>query len=363
MIERLALFLPDLRGGGAERVIITLANHYAGRTQVDLVLCRASGALLHERASEVSIIDLGARSEYYSLLPLANYLKRTRPNVLLSTLNVSSFAAVAAVKLSGVPTRNVIRIANTISHERRGWVKKKIEQALVKGLFPQASRLIAVSQGVAADFARYAGIPADRIQVIYNPVIAQTLLDQAAEPVDHPWFNPPDLPVLLAVGRLTEQKNYPLLIKAFAALQPDIPSRLLILGEGELRPALTRLAGALGIADRVDLPGYAPNPFAFMQKADCFVLSSDYEGLPNALIQAMACGCPVVSTDCPSGPREILRDGEYGHLTPVGDAAGLMDALKRCLGGDHRKPPEIWLRQFAVEFSAEQYWQVIQNAG
>jgi glycosyltransferase involved in cell wall biosynthesis len=352
-----------LRGSGAERVFVTLANQFTSRTQVDLVLCRAAGPLLEECRPEVNVVDLNVRNEYQSFVPLWRYLRKARPDVLLSTLNLSSLAAIAAVRISGAPTRNIVRIANTLSVEKRSRGKKRVERALVKWFYPRASRLIAVSQGVASDITHYTGIPTERIQIIYNPVISSKLLEQAAEPIDHPWFDNHDLPILLAVGRLEPQKNYLLLIKTFAALQRDIPCRLLILGEGESRPELERLVGALGIADRVDLPGYAPNPFAYMQKADCFVLSSDYEGLPNVLIQAMACGCPVVSTDCPSGPAEILKGGEFGQLVPSGDASALADAIKACLAGDQRKPPKAWLEQFEVNFAAEQYWQVIQNAG
>jgi glycosyltransferase involved in cell wall biosynthesis len=362
MLNKISFFLPDLRGGGAERVFVTLANQFASRAQVELVLCRKAGPLLDECSPAVRIVDLEAGDEYQSLMPLTQYLRSDQPDVLLSTLNFSSIVAMVAARMAGGDTKNIIRLANTISLEKRSKSKKMVEKALIRWLFPQAQALIAVSKGVAQDFARYTGIPEARIHVIYNPVYSQAVLTQSEAPLDHPWFTTHDRPVLLAVGRLEQQKNYPLLVQAFAALQKELPSRLLILGEGSAREEIESLVNSLDLRERVDLPGFVPNPYAYMKQSDCFVLSSDYEGLPNALIQAMACGCPVVSTDCPSGPREILKDGEYGHLTPVGDERSLTEAIIQCLSGDTRRPPKTWLEQFEVEFVAEQYWQVIQNA-
>jgi len=359
--ERISFFLPNLQPGGAERVFVTLANHFAGLTKVDLVLCNSQGALLTEVSPQVQLVDLGARNEYYSLIPLMKYLNQNSPDVLLSTLDLSSIIAVLAKKLSNSQTGLIIRLASTISIQERSRAKKKTEQFLMKRLFPYANAIVAVSQGVAQDFMEYTGNAGDKIRVIYNPAVSQKLFEQAEMPVTHPWLVEHDLPVILAVGRLARAKNYPLLVRAFAALQPDIPSRLLILGEGDERSHIEDLARSLGVIDRVEMPGFDPNPFASMKKADCFVLSSDYEGLPNVLIQAMACGCPVISTDCPSGPREILAGGQYGHLVPVGDEGSLLEAMRRSLGGDRRKPPETWMRQFELDHVAEQYWRLIQN--
>jgi glycosyltransferase involved in cell wall biosynthesis len=362
MLNKISFFLPDLRGGGAERVLVTLANQFASRAQVELVLIRKTGPLLDECSPALHIVDLEAGDEYQSLMPLTQYLRSHQPDVLLSTLSLSSIMAIVAVRMAGGDTKNIIRLASTTSLEKRSKSKKMIEKALIRWLFPQAQALIAVSKGVAQDFAHYTGIPESRVHVIYNPVYSQAVLTQSEAPLDHPWFTIHDLPVLLAVGRLEQSKNYPLLVQAFAALQKELPSRLLILGEGGAREEIESLVNSLDLRDRIDLPGFVSNPYAYMKQADCFVLSSDYEGLPNALIQAMACGCPVISTDCPSGPREILKEGEYGHLTPVGDANSLTDAIIKCLSGDQRKPPKTWLEQFEVEFVAEQYWQAIQNA-
>lgn len=361
MIKKISFFLPDLRGGGAERVLVTLANQFASKANVDLVLCRARGPLLEECSQDVHIVDLNVQDEYRSLIPLGRYLRQSCPDVLLSTLDLSSMVAVLVKKLTGSQSKIIIRLANTVSIQERSWIKKKAEQNLMRLLYSRANGLIAVSRGVAKDFIEYTGISEEHIHVIYNPVITQRLSELSDLPVLHPWFTEHDLPVILAVGRLSQQKNYPLLIQAFAALQKEIPSRLLILGEGSMREEIAGLTKSLGLANRVEMPGFDPNPFAYMKKADCFVLSSDYEGLPNALIQAMACGCPVVSTDCPSGPREILADGLYGHLVPVGNVEAMMEGLKKSLNGDHRKPPQAWMQQFELDFVAEQYWQLIES--
>ena len=162
-------------------------------------------------------------------------------------------------------------------------------------------------------------------------MVTPELEDLAAETPAHPWLRDPKVPVCLAAGRLCPQKDYPTLIRAFATLAETRPLRLLILGDGPDRADLESLIRQLGLADRVALPGFAENPFSAMARAGVFVLSSAWEGLPGVLIQAMACGTPVVATDCPSGPREVLVDGRYGPLVPVGDPEALAQAIGETL--------------------------------
>src|SRR5690625_55191 len=186
-------------------------------------------------------------------------------------------------------------------------------------LYRHLDAVVTASEGVSTDTRTVTGLPPERIHVIDNPVVTPDLEELAAQPLDHPWFGDNDVPVILASGRLTKQKDFPTLLRAFARVRQNRPARLIVLGEGKLRTELEALAVKLGIASDVDLAGFASNPYPYVKQSDLFVLSSRWEGLGMALIEALALGIPAVSADCPSGPREILADGRYGALVPVGD--------------------------------------------
>ncbi len=356
---RIALFLVHLRAGGAERVMVTLANSFATRGHaVQVVLSEAEGELLKELNPTIPVVDLGARRMLRALPRLARYLRMERPDALLATLSQPNLVAILARRWARVPTRVIVREASTPTQEYRRAVllKDRLVPWFIATLYRDADAVIAVSKGVAHALAQL-GVPSP--QVIYNPVITPHLLSACEESLNHPWFQLGEPPVVLAVGRLGPEKDYPTLIKAFAQVVQMRPARLVILGEGEQRPALEALARTLGIADQVAMPGFVPNPFPYMRRASVYVLCSIYEGLPNALIQAMACGCPVVSTDCPSGPREILDGGRYGHLVPVGDSQALAEAILEVLSGVHKPVPSEWLQQFTEERVVEQYLHLL----
>jgi glycosyltransferase involved in cell wall biosynthesis len=214
----------------------------------------------------------------------------------------------------------------------------------MRHFYPWANGVVVVSEGVRDDMVRLTGIPRQHVTVIYNPsVVAAEVQEKAKEPLDHPWLEPGQPPVLVAVGRLQQQKDYPMLLQAFAQVRRSQPARLLILGEGKERPMLEALIKELKLEDDVGLPGFVMNPYAYMDRASLFVLSSRWEGLPTVLIEALCCGTRAVSTDCPSGPREILRRGKYGTLTPVGDAAAFAHAITAALEKPlATPPPESW---------------------
>lgn len=355
--DRIAIFFHDLGIGGAERVMLQLAQGFieAGHP-VDLVLARAEGPLLSELPLKARVIGFDTTSPLTMLFKLMRYLRAERPKALLSPFEVTSVIAIAAKKIAGVATRVVVRISVHLSRNKRAQKWKKIlERLVVAGMYPLADGIITVSQGVAEDLALYARIPLERVKVIYNPVLSDQLIKPTEQPVTHPFFADGQGPVILGVGRLEEQKDFFTLIKAFDILRKKISSRLIILGDGEERQALEELIRASGLQDLVDLPGIEINPFMFMKRASVFVLSSKWEGLPNVLIQALACGCPVISTDCLSGPSEILKGGEYGHLVPVGDAEAMADAMEAVLKGNIRKPPKGWLDQFTASAVIPQY--------
>jgi glycosyltransferase involved in cell wall biosynthesis len=206
-----------------------------------------------------------------------------------------------------------------------------LTRSLNRYSYRAADAIHAVSHGVAVASAKELGFPLKRIQVVYNPVVTRQLLDMSRADVDSFWFADDKRPVILAAGRLTKQKDFATLIRAFALAKSKANLRLVIIGEGEQRPRLERLIGEYSLQGAVLMPGFVDNPFAVMKRADLFVLSSAWEGLPNVLIQAMACGTPVVSTDCPSGPAEILENGKWGRLVPVGDAEELARAMLKTL--------------------------------
>jgi glycosyltransferase involved in cell wall biosynthesis len=255
-------------------------------------------------------------------------------------------------------------VGNTLSLQSSNatQIKRRLSPYLVRWFYPWADAIVAISQGVAEDLSSLTGLPLERIQVIYNPVVTPKLLEKATEKIAHPWFAPGEPPIILGVGRLTKQKDFPTLIRAFALVRQRYPARLMILGKGEERLSLETLVQRLGLEEEVFFCGFVQNPYSYMAQASVFVLSSAWEGFGNVLVEAMAVGTPVVSTDCKSGPAEILAKGKYGELVAVGDEKGLARAIARTL-----KQPQNSERlkarssKFSVEAIADQYLQVLFN--
>lgn len=359
---RLALFLPDLRGGGAERVMLEVANAIASRgVAVDLLLVKAAGPYLRTLSPAVQVVDFGKARTTAAFIPLLRYLRRVRPAALLSTLDHVNVVALLARRLAGGPTRVVIREANMLSPVRAEAksLRGRGMFALMHALYAGADAIITPSRGLAEDLRKNVRLPTSKVRIIYNPAVTPRLFELARTPLEHPWFVPGAPPVVVAAGRLIALKDFPTLLRAFAEVVRVRPARLLILGEGEERPKLEALARELDLGDRAALPGFVDNPFAFMARADAFVLSSRTEGLPNVLIQALALGTPVISTDCPSGPAEILAGGKYGTLVPVGDAPAMSEAILRALTAPPEPADPSRLEQFEVETVTEQYLQAL----
>lgn len=351
----IAIFIPSLRGGGAERIMLTLANAFAEQGhQVDLVLAKAEGPYLPELSDKVRLVDLKMPRVLRSLWPLMWYLRRERPDVMLSALNYANVIAILAWKLARVPTRLVVSERNTLSRPPARW-GSKVTRALMRWLYPKADKVICISKGIEDDMQRLIGVPADKTVTIYNPVDIEMIHRRMQEPVDHAWITAKIAPVLLAVGRLTEQKDYPTLLMAFARLRKAHDTRLIILGKGEEEARLKALAAELGIVDDVDFVGFQANPFAWMARCDVYVMSSAWEGFGNTLVEAMCAGTPVVSTDCNSGPAEILEAGRWGHLVPVGDFIALANAIEHAILSDTSVTTLGRIEQFKVEEISKQY--------
>lgn len=363
--ERFAIFTADMGGGGAERAMMKLASGMADRGfGVDLVLRRAEGHYLDEVSDRVRVVDLDAGRVLTSLPALVRYLRRERPAAMLTSLNHVNIVALWARRIARVDTRLVVNEQNTVSLETANSPRRRhrLVPKLARRFYPWADDVIAVSEGAADDLIRAIGLGDDRVKVVPNPIVTAELRSMASEPAADPWFEDGGDPVALAVGRFTVQKDFPTLIRAIAIARRRRPVRLLILGDGPERPALEALIAELGLDDAVRLPGWVINPYPSMARADVFVLSSRWEGLPSVLIEALFCGAPIVSTDCPSGPMEILEGGKHGLLVPVGDAerlaGGIVDAID---GGVPRPAPESW-RRYEEDAVVDRYLDVLVGA-
>ena len=378
---RLALFVPHLGAGGVAKVIVTLAAAMAERGhRVDIVVSRARGPFLKQVPSSVKVVELRysvwapfyllrvalrdllpmvlftARSsrllETLPFLPsLVRYLRQQRPVALLAAKTEANLAAIWAARLASVPTRVAVSEHThlpSVAASRPGW---RFLLPVVRRNYRRADVQVAVSDGVADALCEWADVPRRRIVRIYNGEANAELLSKAKEPVDHPWFQPAAPPVILAAARLAPEKNLALLLHAFAAALRQRSARLVILGEGPLREPLEALAQDLGIGADVDMPGFVDNPFSYMVRAEVFALSSDYEGLGCVIVQALAVGCRVVSTDCPGGgPAELLGNGAFGRLVPVGDRKALARALVAALD---ESPCQERLRRRARHYSTD----------
>lgn len=330
-MKRVALFMPTLGGGGAERVMIQLAGKLAdeGMT-VALVVASSEGVLRTEVSTNVELVDLGAGRVMNAIMPLAAWLSGWRPHALIACQVHANVVAYLAHRRSGIDCRLILREVSTPSVNMKsvGLVMRILLWFLMRWAYVRADTVVAVSHGVAEDLRRYLRADLPRLRVIYNPVVDDGLYVKAEQPIDHPWFSHDEsVPVVLAVGRLTEAKNYKLLIRAFSFVVKERKARLLILGEGEERPALQRLIQSLGLSECVLLPGFDSNPYRYMRRCSVYVMSSQWEGLPGVLIQALALKASIVATDCKSGPSEILAEGRFGRLVPVGEP----DALSRAM--------------------------------
>ena len=259
---------------------------------------------------------------------VAAYLDREQPDVVLAMHVPAVVATTMAMRLTG----RRIRVVATLHKLFR----TKRAQGRISGFYPYADVLVGISPDLSEGLSGITGIPAERIHTVYNPIVSTEVLRKAEAPSGHAWLDGSGRPVILAAGRLVEEKGFCILLSAFAMLLTRRRARLIVLGKGSQLSALLSQAEELGIREHVDFPGFVANPYSFMARADLFVLSSRVEGLPTVLVEAMACGCPVVSTDCPFGPAEVLEGGRLGELVPVGDARALADAMDLALN----KPPD-----------------------
>ena len=357
----LAILLPDLRGGGVERIRIVLAHEFARQGhRVEFLLMQARGELLTEAQAAFSVVDLNCPRARNLPRVLSRYLRQHRPDALLAAMWPLTVIA-PLMRLSGYRGRIVVSEHNTLSVQYGHW--GRFHRVALRSSMSMSYRLaharVGVSCGVSDDIAALSGLPRHMFEVVHNPVPPRPMPDaQYLQNVDTLWAAPRGARIL-TVGSMKAQKNHPLLLRAFAQMgRPD--ARLMFLGTGAGEADLRALAGELGMASQVIFAGFHPDPTPFYQTADLFVLSSDYEGFGNVIVEALACGTPVVSTDCPSGPAEILENGKYGRLVPVRDAQALADAMRQALAAPH-DPAVLKQRasDFAPAIAAKRYLELL----
>lgn len=348
--------------GGVERSFALLMNALVDLgVRVDLLLIKRSSPHLSLVSSRVNRIELRHQHAATCRGEVAAYLRKEQPAALLVAKHRAIVSAVKAAAKAGFrgPVVGVIGINTSASIAVRSWPQRLLWRFTMRRHYPRLTRLIAVSDGVNADLCQLARLPYAQVITVRNPVLDDRMRAQAAEPLDHPWFGAEMAPVIVSVGRLSHSKDYATLLQA-VALMTTKTARLVILGEGGDRPVLEQQIIDLQLEDRVLLPGFVENPFPWMRAAQVFALSSVIEGSGNVLVEAMALGTPVVSTDCPSGPAEILGGGRYGSLVPMKDAPALANALDKALG----QPCDAELlrdatRAFEASTAARHYLQVM----
>lgn len=352
----------QLHNGGVDRVVFNLAEEFLRRgikssIVVDIDNPHSPFRTLIPKGVGYDVLE--ARGPIARLLKLRRYIRKMRPAaVMCASFGFPNLYAVVVRWVAGVPFRLMLTEHCFPSVDRAGpkpWQSRYWFFPLAHYLYPFADRIVAVSQGTALDLAKVIRIDPDSIACVYNPIVSDALIAQSKEGVDHPWFCEGGMPVIIAVGRLEPQKNFSLLIRAFARVRAQMPARLVILGDGSERDMLADLVAQLGLGDDVALMGFVPNPHSYVAKATLMVLSSDFESLANVVIEALAVGTPVIATDCPSGPAEALNQGECGTLVPVGDldrmSAAMLDVLRE-------RPAPIargWLDQFSTRKVADRY--------
>jgi glycosyltransferase involved in cell wall biosynthesis len=363
--QRVAIFTANMDGGGAERAMAKLAGGIAEQGyDVDLVLSRAEGHYLAEVPDTVRIVDLDASRVLTSIPALIRYLRRERPAAMLTSMNYVNVVGIWARALARVEIRLVVNEQNALSLEAANSPRRRhrLLPRLIGRFYPWADRIVSVARGTADDLARTTGVPRERIEVVHNPIVTPQLMELAKASLDHPWFRPGEPPVVVSVGRLSQQKDFGTLLRAFARVRDRRPARLVILGEGPERRNLETLVAELGLDAAASLPGWVANPYPWMTRAGAYVLSSRWEGLPSVLIEALYCGVPIVATDCLSGPREILDDGEHGLLVPVGNVEELARGIESALAGHVQPPAPASWRPYEQEFVVRRYLDVLVGA-
>jgi glycosyltransferase involved in cell wall biosynthesis len=364
VLNHIAFFLFWLNGGGIPRVLVNLAGGMCERGyRVDFVLGSAEGAYLDDLNKRIKVIDLNVSRSKKCIPGLASYLKDQSPQILI-TANTHLNCVALAAKLLSRNTRTKLIVSEHADVSSRFGYKtlqsRFMNRSVPKMLYPGAANIVAVSQGVSNSIVENFKLDASKVTTIWNPVITESMLSKAEEPMEDPLFKKNrGYKIIIGVGRLKQQKNFPLLVEAFSMLNKDLSVKLVILGEGPDRKMLEALVNEKGLQNDIFLPGLKNNPYKYLKNSDLFVLSSLWEGLPTVLIEALSCGLNVVSTDCPSGPAEIIDYAGKGLLIPSRDAKAMVIAIEKLLqDSNHTKPR---LEAFELPFVIDRYVELFES--
>ena len=363
----LTFLIESLYNDGVGKMRVHLMNEMARRGyRLELLLAEMNSPYLSKVDPAIPRRSVGSMHALWGVPGLALHLRNTRPRVLLTQRVRPNRLALQARALARVDTKVFVTVNVNMSAKLAHQSERDRQTEHMRTWYPRNDGIIAVSRGVADDAAVLIGVPPERITVIPNPTVTPDLAVKAAAPVEHPWFATGQPPVLLGAGRLMVEKGFDTLLRALAHVRRTIPHcRLMIVGEGPDRGALETLAAELGLKEDVSMPGFVDNPYAYMSRASLFVLSSTREGSPNALVEALAVGAPLVSTDCPNGPREVLEAGRHGRLVPVGDAQALAAAIVESLAQPvgTRDSRMASAQRYTVERSTTLYLEALGLAG
>ncbi|MGD1950363.1 MAG: glycosyltransferase [Leptolyngbyaceae cyanobacterium] len=378
--QKVALLLHDLEKGGMQAVCLKLVKALSEHPdlEIELVLSNQMGGFLNQLPSNLKTINLGIpfqlclKYSYKLTVALSRYLRQSKPDIILSNLpfvNVITLLAqgVSFSKVRTILIEHTLPLERSLEQESESSLGRRFTGVVTKMtqlLYPHAACIVTPSHGMAKEIAQAIGLKIyhnHKLEVIYNPVVDDQLHQKAKAPLEHPWFLENQPPVFLAVGRLTPQKDYATLLHGFALLRQQMPARLIILGDGPMRSHLESLVETLDIKADVLLPGFVDNPYAYMSRASAFVLSSVWETFGVVLVEALACGCPVISTDCDYGPTEILENGKYGILVPVRDCQALAEAMEVTLAQLNYDRENLRTRAhtFSLEQAVNQYLKIM----
>lgn len=354
---RIAIVLAQLRGAGIQRMRLNIVNELIrDGYMVDLVVGKKAGALVTSVPKEVAIYEIAKEGKLHFFFGLVGYLRDRRPSHILSSYEDISVMVICANWLNGSPSKVLVSVHNAVSETRNeggpvNRFKWRVLLSVLPYFYKRTAAIVAVSQGVASDLTRAVGIPAESIRVIYNPVIASNFESNRIAPIPYNLDMHTSVPQVGFFGRLHPQKQVQNLVRAFAQVRAKRRCRLLLVGEGEEEENLRNLTECLGLGEDVVFCGQSKNPYPIMGTCSVIVLPSAYEGFGNVLIEALACGVQVISTDCHYGPAEILEGGRWGQLVPVGDVSALEAAIDRSLDKKVWMEPEA-LKARGLQFSA-----------
>lgn len=375
--QRIAFLLSDLRFGGITTVTLNLINSIIkDNFLIDLVvLTSEKSPYLSKLPAEIRIFDLKQgisdarlKNVVKIILPIYNYLKQEKPDFVISNLWMYNVFVIITKIIGNLPTKLTIVEHDHLLIELKNYqlsnnfisgLQTKILPWLVSWFYPFANNIVAVSQELARDLETEFKLKPNSIKTIYNPIINVNLWNLSQEFINHSWFTDEQPPVILGVGRLCQEKDFPTLIRSFALVRKQKNARLMILGEGEERSYLEKLIKELGLEKDVLMPGFVENPYAYMKKSSVFVLSSVREGLPTVLVEAMALNTPVVSTKSKGGASEILANGKFGELVRIGDIQAMAEAIIQVLDGNQKTFDQEWLKQFTIESATQKYLEIM----